>query len=100
MDRCADKGAGRAGGAVAGPGRTLPPAGPALTAKAEPDTTTAAAAEESLYLDARMAKRRLMFHNLPDLAGLETVIFCQIDIPISRRTNPRRHPELAILISG
>ena len=37
----------------------------ALTVKAEPD----AAAEEALYLDARMAKRRLMFRD-PDLDAL------------------------------
>ena len=42
----------------------------ALSALADPD----AAAEESLYLDARMAKRRLMFRD-PDLAGLERILF-------------------------
>ena len=50
----------------------------ALPAKAEPD----AAAEESLYLDARMAKRRLMFRD-PDLAGLERILFV------------KRHPYLS-----
>jgi hypothetical protein len=33
-----------------------------------------AAAEESLYLDARLAKRRLLFRD-PDLAGLERILF-------------------------
>ena len=42
----------------------------ALPAKAEPGDK----AEESLYLDARMAKRRLMFRD-PDLAGLQRILF-------------------------
>jgi hypothetical protein len=50
----------------------------ALTAKAGP----AAAAEEALYLDARMAKRRLMFRD-PDLAGLRRILFV------------KRHPYLS-----
>ena len=41
-----------------------------------------AAAEEALYLDARMAKRRLMFRD-PDLAGLERILFV------------KRHPYLS-----
>jgi hypothetical protein len=41
-----------------------------------------AAAEESLYLDARAAKRRLMFRD-PDLAGLERILFV------------KRHPYLS-----
>jgi cytochrome c553 len=42
----------------------------------------AVAAEEALYLDARLAKRRLMFRD-PDLAGLERILFV------------RRHPYLS-----
>ncbi len=44
----------------------------ALAAKADPDID----AEESLYLDARMAKRRLMFRD-PDLAGIQRILFVQ-----------------------
>ena len=58
-------------------GRAAPPAGRA-GGKAEPDAT----AEESLYLDARLAKRRLMFRD-PDLAGLERILFV------------KRHPYLS-----
>ncbi|MGA2035947.1 MAG: discoidin domain-containing protein, partial [Thermoguttaceae bacterium] len=50
----------------------------ALAATAESD----AAAEESLYLDARTSKRRLMFRD-PDLAGLERILFV------------KRHPYLS-----
>ena len=77
MARLAAKGLDVEGGAVT-VDRASPPAGRAGRPRLEPD----AAAEESLYLDARMAKRRLMFRD-PDLAGLERILFV------------KRHPYLS-----